>query len=98
MTEIDWAHRESLRMWSVLAAQGHEAARGVANYHGVTPPAILSPAPVVRQSPAASVPRAPRPTVPAPVQPTPALAGVTRRTELLSSLLGAKPVAPTDLV
>jgi hypothetical protein len=75
MTEIDWAHRESLRLWSMLAVRGHEGARRVASYHGLTPPAILPPTPVVRQSPAATVPRAPRPTVPAPMQPTPALSG-----------------------
>jgi hypothetical protein len=98
MTEIDWNHRESLRMWSVLAARGHEAARGVASYHGLTPPAILPPTPVVRQSPAPTVPRAPRPTVPVQPTPTPALAGITRRTEMLTSLLGARPApaAPTD--
>jgi hypothetical protein len=96
MTEIDWAHRESLRMWAILAARGHEGAQAVAAAHGLTPPAILPPIPVVRQSPAATAPRAPRPTMPAPVKTTPALDGISRRTELLTSLLGAKPVAPTD--
>ena len=80
MTEIDWAHRESLRMWAVLAARGHEGAQAVASFHGL-----------------ASVSPPGRPVVPA-VPQSPALAGITRRTELLSSLLGAKPAAPTDLV
>jgi hypothetical protein len=102
MTEIDWAHRESLRAWAMLAARGHEGAQAVATYHGLEPapprglpPAARAPAPV-----SAIAPRAPRPTVPAPVQPTPALAGVTRRTEVLTSLLGARPTpaAPADLV
>jgi hypothetical protein len=75
--------------------QAHQAR--VAQYAVVKAPAspplsAPTPPPV-----SASVPRAPRPTVPT-VPQTPALAGVTRRTELLSSLLGAKPAAPTDLI
>jgi hypothetical protein len=99
MSEIDWSHRESLRMWAQLAARGHEGAQAVATYHGLTPPAVLPPIPTQRPTPApasvsAVVPRAPR----AAVQPTPALAGITRRAGMLSSLLGAQPAAPTDLV
>jgi hypothetical protein len=102
MTEIDWAHRESLRMWAMLAARGHEGAQAVATYHGLAPapprglpPAARTPAPV-----SAIAPRAPWPTVPAPVQPSPALAGISRRADMLTSLLGARPTpaAPTDLV
>jgi hypothetical protein len=36
---IDWAHRESLRQWSILAARGHAGARAVADYHGLVSPA-----------------------------------------------------------
>jgi hypothetical protein len=95
---IDWAHRESLLHWARLAANGHEGAQAVAAYHGLTPPAPPVQRPTLAPLPAATVPRAPRSTVPAPVQPTPALQGVTRRSELLTSLLSAKPAAPTDLV
>jgi hypothetical protein len=100
---IDWNHRQSLLHWARLAASGHEGAQAVASYHGIALPAILPPAPVVRQSPALAPQtphpaRAPRPAMSTPVQPTPALAGISRRTELLSSLLGAKPAVPTDLV
>jgi hypothetical protein len=63
------------------------------------PPPLSAPTspPTLAPLPAATVPRAPRPTVPAPVPPTPALAGITRRAEMLTSLLGARPtpVAPT---
>jgi hypothetical protein len=67
----------------------------VATYAVVRAP---KPPPTLAPLPAATVPRASQPTVPAPVQPTPALFGVTRRTEMLTSLLGARPapVAPTD--
>jgi hypothetical protein len=95
MTEIDWAHRESLRMWAVLAARGNPGAQLVASYHGLVPPAILppAPAPVVR----ALVPQAPRAVAPAAATPTPVLSGVQRRIDTLaSSLLGPRPVAPTD--
>lgn len=112
---IDWTHRESLRMWRVLAAQGHEGAQQVmAQPHiqdelrahqqrvalyahlPMTPPtAAVRPVP---QQSAALTPQAPRAVVPAVPQATPALAGITRRTEVLTSLLGARPAtaAPTD--
>jgi hypothetical protein len=75
--------------------QAHQAR--VATYAVVrapAPPPLPAPAP---PPVSATVPRPPRPTVPVAPQ-TPALAGILRRTELLSSLLGAKPAAPTDLV
>jgi hypothetical protein len=96
---IDWAHRESLRMWRVLAARGHENAQAVVAYHGLPP----LPAPTLIPAPApapvrALVPQAPRATVPAAPQATPALAGISRRAEMLTSLLGARPTpaTPTD--
>jgi hypothetical protein len=99
---IDWAHRESLRQWRILAARGHEGAMAVVSHQGLAPlsypglaPLPAPPAPVPA-SVGASVSRAPRPVVPAVPQPTPALAGITRRTELLTSLLGARPAVPTD--
>ena len=83
----------------MLAVRGHDGAQAVATYHGLAPlpapPLSVAPA---RPSISAATPRPPRAVVPAVPQPTPALAGITRRTELLSSLLGAKPEAPTDLV
>jgi hypothetical protein len=100
MTEIDWAHRESLRMWRVLAARGHEGAQAVASFHNLPPlpaSALAPGAPVPAPPPVtASVPQAPRAVAPA-VPQTPALAGISRRTEVLTSLLGRPaPVAPTD--
>jgi hypothetical protein len=83
--EINWQHRESLRLWSVLASQGHEGAQAVAAYHGLAPPPFVPP----------SVPRAPRATVPA-VPQTPALSGIQTRSAVLQNLL-SRP-APTDLV
>jgi hypothetical protein len=99
MTEIDWAHRESLRMWRVLAARGHEGAQAVTAYHGLPPlPApALGPPPVAAQATiSATVPRPPRATVPTAPLPTPALAGVSRRVDALTKLI-APPVLP-DLV
>jgi hypothetical protein len=99
---IDWTHRESLRMWRVLAAQGHEAGQAVAAYHGLAPLAVPSsalappsvPAPAVVS---ATVPRAPRPTVPTAPQPTIASSGLQRRVDMLTRLVNP-PTPPTDLV
>ena len=91
MTEIDWSHRESLRMWSVLAAQGHEGAQQVAAYHGLPP----SPAPALAPPPVtASVPQAPRAVTPA--APTVALSGLDRRVAMLQRLVNPPP-PPADL-
>jgi hypothetical protein len=86
MTAIDWAHRESLRQWSILAAGGHPGAQAVANYHGLTPPPVTAP----------SVPRARRPAVPAVPAPTPALGGVQRRVDMITRAI--TPPVPPDLV
>jgi hypothetical protein len=93
---IDWSHRQSLHMWRVLAHSGHEGAQAVAAYHGLSPLPAPAPAPV--PAPVSTVvPQAPRAPVPTAPQPTPALAGISRRTEVLTSLLGRPaPVAPTD--
>jgi hypothetical protein len=95
---IDWAHRESLRQWAILAARGHEGAQAVAAYHGLVPPAILPPAPApVSAAPAAVravTPRAPRAVVPAAPK-TPALDGVSRRVDMLTRLI--TPPVPPDL-
>jgi hypothetical protein len=93
MTEIDWNHRESLRQWAILASRGHEGARGVAAYHGLTPPAVLPPTPVVRQSPALT-PQAPRAVTPTTPTPTPALTSTQRRVDRLTKLI-APPVPRT---
>jgi hypothetical protein len=78
MTEIDWAHRDMLRGWAILAARGHQGAQQVASYHGLTPPPAYARAP----APAKPVaPQAPRPLVPVAPQPTVALTGVQRRVE-----------------
>jgi hypothetical protein len=46
MTEINWEHRTSLRLWAQLASSGHEGAQQVASYHGLAPlPAPHAPAP-----------------------------------------------------
>jgi hypothetical protein len=79
------------------AHQARVAAYAVVKAPAPPPLSAPTPPPTLAPLPAATVPRAPRPTVPAAPQ-TPALAGITRRTELLTSLLSAKPVAPTDLV
>jgi hypothetical protein len=97
---IDWAHRESLRMWRVLAAQGHEAGQAVVAYHGLAPlPApALAPAPVpARATVSATVPRPPRATVPTAPQPTIASSGLQRRVDMLTRLVNP-PAPPTDLV
>jgi hypothetical protein len=98
-------HIESLRGWAMLAARGHEGAQAVMAHPQVQaklgariPLAafkpVSAPPPVT-----ASVPQAPRAPVPTAPQPTPALAGISRRTEVLSSLLGARPApAPDKLV
>jgi hypothetical protein len=92
MTEIDWAHRESLRQWSILAASGHEGAQAVASYHGLAPPPASARAP----APAKAVaPQAPRAVVPTAPQPTVALTGVQRRVEKLTRLIA--PPVPPDL-
>ena len=92
MTEIDWAHRESLRMWNVLAARGHEGAQAVAAHHG------LAPLPPVVPAPARAVaPQVPRPAAaPAAPQPTVALTGVSRRVDMLTKLIS--PPVPPDFV
>jgi hypothetical protein len=98
MTEIDWTHRESLRMWAVLAGQGHEGAQAVAAAHGLTPlaaPQPLRAAPVPRPV-SASVPQAPRATVPTTPQPTVALTGIERRVDMFTKLIS--PPVPPDLV
>jgi hypothetical protein len=62
MSEIDWQHRDSLRMWSVLAARGHEGGQAVAAHWNLAPPAVLPPLPA-QASPiavSATTPRAPR--------------------------------------
>jgi hypothetical protein len=96
------AHVESLRGWAMLAARGHEGAQAVIAHPEVVaklgtriPPAALPPMPAPASS---SVPRAPRAVAPAVPQASPALAGISRRTEVLTSLLGARPtsVALTD--
>jgi hypothetical protein len=100
------AHIEMLRGWRMLAARGHEGAQAVVVHPQVQaklgPPVPLAafkpmpPAPAL-PSVTASVPQAPRAVVPTAPQPTPALAGISRRTEVLSSLLGRPaPVAPPD--
>lgn len=101
MTEIDWQHRESLRMWSVLASRGHEAAQHVAAYHGLVPPTILPPVPAPVRALAPQAPRAVAPAVPQPTPATPILSGVQGRVAgIAASFLGARPTpaAPTDLV
>jgi hypothetical protein len=93
MTEIDWSHRESLRMWRVLASHGHEGAMAVVSHHGLAP----LPAPARVPAPVrAVVPRAPRAVVPTAPQPTVALTGVQRRVEKLTQLIA--PPVPPDLV
>jgi hypothetical protein len=95
MTEIDWAHRDMLRGWAILAARGHAAAQAVASYHGLVPPPVLPPAPAPAR---ATVPRAPRPVVPTAPQPaTPALSGVQRRVDMLTRLV-SPPKPPDELV
>jgi hypothetical protein len=99
MTDIDWAHRESLRMWSVLAARGHEGAQAVASYHGIAP-VVAPPPPRSVPAPAtvsATVPRPPRATVPTAPQPTVASSGLQRRIDQLTRLVNP-PAPPTDLV
>jgi hypothetical protein len=103
--KADAQHRESLALWRQLALAGHAGAQAVVAHPQVAaklgPPVPLaafkpvpSPPPVT-----AAVPRAPRAPVPTAPQPTPALAGISRRTEVLSSLLGAKSApAPDKLV
>jgi hypothetical protein len=94
---IDWAHRENLRMWRVLAAQGHEAGQAVVAYHNLAPlPApALAPAPVPASATiSATVPRLPRATVPAAPQPaTPVLSGLQGRVDMLTRLI-SPPVPP----
>jgi hypothetical protein len=100
MTEIDWAHRESLRMWRVLAAQGHEGAQSVASYHNLPPLPAPAPAPAPVPAPptiSATVPRAPHATVPTAPQPTIASSGLQRRVDMLTRLVNP-PAPPTDLV
>jgi hypothetical protein len=94
MTEIDWAHRDSLRLWAQLASRGHAGAQQVASYHGLAPlPApAFAPAPIK-----AVVPRAPRavtPTIPRPGTPT--LSANQRRVGMLTKLVN--PPAHPDLV
>jgi hypothetical protein len=93
MTEVDWQHRDSLRLWAQLAANGHAAAIGVASYHGLIQPAVLPPTSVVRQSPALP-PQAPRAVTPATPQPK-ALTGVARRIDKFTRLVNPPP--PPDL-
>jgi hypothetical protein len=94
---INWEHRESLRMWAVLAARGHEGAQAVASYHGIAPVVAPPPPRSVPVPPpvSASVPRAPRPTVPAVPQPaTPVLSGLQGRVDMLTRLISPPPVPP----
>jgi hypothetical protein len=94
---IDWAYRDHIRMTRLLAAGGHPDYQAVVAYHGWAPLPAPAPPPPALPSAAASVPQTPRAPVPTAPQPTPALAGISRRTEVLSSLLGRPtPVAPTD--
>jgi hypothetical protein len=95
---IDWAHRDLLLGWRRLAAMGHEGAMQVVQHHGLAPlPASALAPPPVPTPVRALVPQAPRAPVATAPQPTPALAGISRRTEVLSSLLGRPaPVAPSD--
>jgi hypothetical protein len=97
MAEVDWTHRESLRMWRVLAARGHEGAQQVVSHHGLA----SLPAPAFAPAPApapikAVVPRAPRAVVPTAPQPTVALTGVQRRVAKLTQLIA--PPVPPDLI
>jgi hypothetical protein len=100
MTEpVDWAHRESLRQWRILAARGHEEAMAVISHQGLTPlsyPGLppLSAPHLLPASVSAAVPRAPRP-VAAPT-PTIASAGLQRRLDKLTRLV-SPPTPPKDL-
>jgi hypothetical protein len=94
MTEIDWEHRTSLRLWAQLASSGHEGAQQVASYHGLAPLPTYAPAPAPAPV-SAAVPRAPRPVVPTAPQPTVALSGVQRRMNKLTRLIS--PPVPPDL-
>jgi hypothetical protein len=95
MTEPDWAHLESLRMWRVLAAQGNEAGQSVASYHNLAPLPAPATAPT-RPAPARAVtPRAPRPTAPAAPQPaTPVLSALQGRVATLQKLVAPPPLPP----
>jgi hypothetical protein len=92
MTDINWEHRTSLRLWAQLASSGHEGALQVASYHQLALPApALAPAPAR----APQAPRAVTPTVPTP-RPTVALSGVQRRVNKLTRLIS--PPVPPDLI
>jgi hypothetical protein len=94
---IDWAYRDHIRMTRLLAAGGHPDYQAVVKYHGWAPlPAPAAP-PASAPLPTAAVPRTPQP--PAVPKTIPA-AGISRRTEILTSLLGrpALPPPPDKLV
>jgi hypothetical protein len=96
---IDWQHRDSLRMWRVLAARGHTGAQAVTAHYGLAPlpvpaPALARPVPTPATV-SASVPQAPRavtPTAPKPV--TPVLSGLQGRVDMLTRLISPPPVPP----
>jgi hypothetical protein len=100
--KADAQHRESLALWRQLAVAGHAGAQAVVAHPQVAvklgPPVPLAAFKPVPAPPSvtASVPQAPRAVVPAAPQ-TPAVAGISRRTEVLTSLLGrSTPAPPTD--
>jgi hypothetical protein len=95
---IDWQHRDSLRMWRVLAAHGHTGAQAVTAHYGLAPLPVPALAPAPRPTPAsvnASVPRPPRAVTPTAPPPTVALTGVQRRVDMLTKLIS--PPEPPDL-
>jgi hypothetical protein len=96
MTEpINWAHRDMLRGWAILAGRGHVGAKAVAAHYGLTPPAVLPPMPTPRP---AAVPQAPRAvTPPAPQPATPVLSGLQGRVDMLQRLV-SPPALPPGLL
>jgi hypothetical protein len=92
------ANRNPAEIDPALRAEWAAHQQRVAAYSQVKaspPPVAPAPLPV-----SASVPQAPRAVVPAVPEATPALAGISSRADMLTSLLGARPTpaAPTDLV
>jgi hypothetical protein len=93
------AHQDSLRMWRVLAARGHEGALAVVAHHGLAPqlpvtPPVFTPAPVRAVAP--KVPRVVAPAATPAAPQTPTMTNLQRRIDLLTNLMS--PPVPPDLI